>query len=90
MRLLRNICRILVGLLFIYSGFVKGIDPLGSNYKFIDYFNAFQMSWMEGTALFFSFLLSLTEFLIGVCLFLNIKTKWAAGDPFFSCLFSHH
>lgn len=82
MRLLRNICRILVGLLFIYSGFVKGIDPLGSNYKFIDYFNAFQMSWMEGTALFFSFLLSLTEFLIGVCLFLNIKTKWAAWGSF--------
>lgn len=78
MKLVRNICRILVGLLFIYSGFVKGVDPLGSNYKFIDYFNAFSMSWMSFSALFFSFLLSLAEFLIGICLFLNIKTKWAA------------
>lgn len=78
MKSLRNICRILVGLLFIYSGFVKGVDPLGSNYKFIDYFNAFHMSWMDGTALFFSFVLSLAEFLIGICLFLNIRTKLAS------------
>lgn len=78
MKLLRNICRILVGALFIYSGFVKGIDPLGSDYKFTDYFYAFGMSWMSFSALFFSFLLSLAEFMIGVCLFLNIKTKWAA------------
>ncbi|MDE5612202.1 MAG: DoxX family protein [Odoribacter sp.] len=78
MKLLKNLCRILVGLLFIYSGFVKGVDPLGSNYKFIDYFNAFHMGWMDGSAIFFSFLLSLAEFLIGICLFLNIKTKWAA------------
>lgn len=89
MKLLRNICRILVGLLFIYSGFVKGVDPLGSNYKFIDYFNAFHMSWMGGTALFFSFILSLAEFLIGVCLFLNLKTKWAAwGALLFMAVFT--
>lgn len=78
MKLIKNLCRILVGLLFIYSGFVKGVDPLGSNYKFIDYFNAFHMGWLDGSAIFFSFLLSLAEFLIGICLFLNIKTKWAA------------
>lgn len=78
MKLLRNICRILVGIVFIYSGFVKGVDPLGSNYKFIDYFNAFHMGWMGNTALFFSFLLSLAEFLIGICLFLNVKTRTAS------------
>lgn len=89
MKIIRNICRILVGLLFIYSGFVKGVDPLGSNYKFIDYFNAFHLSWMNGTALFFSFLLSLAEFLIGLSLFLNIKTKWAAwGAMLFMAVFT--
>ena len=78
MKLLRNICRILVGIVFIYSGFVKGVDPLGSDYKFTDYFNAFGMSWMGFSTLFFSFLLSMAEFLIGIFLFLNIKIKTAA------------
>lgn len=89
MKLLRNLCRILVGALFIYSGFVKGVDPLGSDYKFTDYFNAFGMSWMNFSTLFFSFLLSLAEFLIGICLFLNIKTKWAAwGALIFMIIFT--
>lgn len=89
MKLLRNICRILVGLLFIYSGFVKGVDPLGSNYKFIDYFNAFHLSWLGNTALFLSFILALAEFMIGLCLFLNIKTKWAAwGALIFMAFFT--
>lgn len=78
MKLLMNICRILVGLLFIYSGFVKGVDPLGSDYKFTDYFNAFNMGWMGFSTLFFSFILSMAEFVVGACLLLNIKTKWAA------------
>lgn len=89
MRFLMNVCRILVGLVFIYSGFVKGVDPLGSNYKFIDYFNAFGMSWMNFSALFFSFVLSLAEFLVGACLFFNIKTKWAAwGALLFMAVFT--
>lgn len=89
MKFLMNVCRILLGILFIFSGFVKGVDPLGSNYKFIDYFNAFGMSWMNFSALFFSFVLSLAEFIIGICLFLNIKTKWAAwGALLFMTVFT--
>lgn len=89
MKLFMNICRILVGAVFIFSGFVKGVDPLGSNYKFIDYFNAFGMGWMNFSALFFSFVLSLAEFLIGICLFLNIRTKWAAwGALLFMAVFT--
>ena len=57
------ICRILLGLVFIGSGFVKGIDPLGSEYKFIEYFNAFGLGSLNASALFFSFLLSGLEFL---------------------------
>ena len=47
MKLLRNICRILVGIVFIYSGFVKGVDPLGSDYKFTDYFSPFCSLWQN-------------------------------------------
>ena len=89
MKFLLNICRIRIGLVFIFSGFVKGIDPLGSDYKFTDYFNAFGMSWMNFSALFFSFLLSMAEFIIGICLFLNIKTKLASwGALLFMAVFT--
>lgn len=87
MKLLRNVCRILVGLLFIYSGFAKGVDPLGSDYKFTDYFYAFGMNWMNFSTLFLSFALSMIEFLVGIGLLLNIKTKWAAWGAMLFMLF---
>ena len=80
MKLLRNICRILVGIVVIYSGFVKGVDPLGSDYKFTDYFNAFGMSWMGFSTLFFSFLLSMAEFLV-LCTMVLLPSPAYRGFP---------
>lgn len=76
-QLISIISRILVGLVFTFSGFVKAIDPLGSTYKFVDYFNAFNMPWLEPAALPLSFALSGFEFLIGICLLLFIRNRWA-------------
>lgn len=89
MKLVKNLCRIIVGIVFIYSGFVKGIDPLGSDYKFTDYFNAFGMGWMNATTLFFSFALSLTEFLIGIALLFNLwVSRLAWGSLLFMVFFT--
>ena len=89
MRLVKNLCRIIVGIVFIYSGFVKGIDPLGSDYKFTDYFNAFGMGWMNVTTLFFSFALSLAEFLIGIALLFNLwVSRMAWGSLLFMAFFT--
>lgn len=89
MRLVKNLCRIIVGIVFIYSGFVKGIDPLGSDYKFTDYFNAFGMGWMNVTTLFFSFSLSLVEFLIGIALLFNLwVSRMAWGSLLFMAFFT--
>ncbi|MBP8042567.1 MAG: DoxX family protein [Bacteroidales bacterium] len=71
------ISRIIIGAVFIFSGFVKAVDPLGSNYKFIDYFDAFNMPWLNTFALLLAFILSGLEFLIGVCLFFSIQNKLA-------------
>ena len=76
-RLTAVISRIIVGAVFIFSGFVKAVDPLGSNYKFIDYFDAFNMPWLNTFALLLAFILSGLEFLIGVCLFFSIQNKLA-------------
>ena len=89
MRLVKNLCRIIVGIVFIYSGFVKGIDPLGSDYKFTDYFNAFGMGWMNATTLFFSFALSLAEFLIGIALLFKLwVSRMAWGSLLFMAFFT--
>jgi len=65
------ICRLLVGLVFMFSGAVKAIDPLGSVYKITDYMEAMGLSalteygWLMYVA---AFALFTIEFTIGVCL----------------------
>ena len=78
MKIVREIARILVGITFIFSGFVKGIDPLGSTYKFTDYFNAFHWEWATIFSFSLAVLQALLELGIGVALLLNYRTKLAA------------
>lgn len=75
----KHIARILLGLTFVFSGFVKGIDPWGSAYKFTDYFNAFQMPWLTGLAFALGILLAAAEFSMGIALIFNFFlriTSW--------------
>ena len=75
----KQIARILLGLTFVFSGFVKGIDPWGSAYKFTDYFNAFQMPWLTNLAFALGILLAAAEFFLGVAFIFNFfirVTSW--------------
>ncbi len=73
------ISRTLAGLLFIYSGFVKGVDPMGTNYKIIDYFIAYNMDWATPYALYLSVFMNAFEFIIGgVLLLSNICIKYTS------------
>jgi uncharacterized membrane protein YphA (DoxX/SURF4 family) len=75
----KHIARILLGLTFIFSGFVKGIDPWGSAYKFTDYFNAFHMPWITDLAFALGILLAASEFAMGTALIFNFFlriTSW--------------
>ncbi|OFX24836.1 MAG: hypothetical protein A2033_08910 [Bacteroidetes bacterium GWA2_31_9] len=71
----------------MFSGFVKAIDPLGSTYKFTDYFRAFGMEWAEPIALALGFLLSAAEFIIGFGLFFNLKLKFSSWGALLFMLF---
>ncbi|MCG8412563.1 MAG: DoxX family protein [Bacteroidales bacterium] len=75
MKLLNNISKVLVGLVFIFSGFVKAVDPLGSTYKFVDYFEAFGMDFLSFLAFPLAIVLSAIEFVIGVSLLLGTRRK---------------
>lgn len=76
-----NLCRFVLGGTFIFSGFVKAIDPLGSFYKIQDYLVAFGMGeWFPFYAmLFFAILLSAIEFCIGIFLFMGIRRRLASS-----------
>ena len=78
MRIVANISRMLIGLVFILSGFVKGVDPLGTSYRLEDYFQVFHLTWLMPAALFFSILLCVFEFALGLALMFSIRLKVTA------------
>ena len=67
-----TVCRILIGCLFIFSSFTKGVDPLGTKYKMLDYFAAYHIEWLNDLALILAMGMILAEFLVGICLLTNI------------------
>jgi uncharacterized membrane protein YphA (DoxX/SURF4 family) len=76
--------RLLIGLLFVFSGFVKAVDPLGTVYKIEDYLTAFGDLWAGMTFLAFpaAFLLIAIELLIGLCLVFQVKFKLSSWLAF--------
>lgn len=80
---LNVIARVFVGLVFIFSSFVKGVDPLGTAFKITDYLTAWQFGglsfeWLEPAAPFLSMLLITLEFLVGVMLLTGSFRRFTA------------
>lgn len=62
----------LVGILFIFSGFIKANDPLGFGYKLQEYFEVFHISFLNGWATGIAILLCVLEIVFGALLLLGI------------------
>ena len=79
-RLVASISRTLLGLVFVFSGAVKAIDPLGTVYKIEDYLKAFGGFFTELLPLaeVAAWGLIILELLLGVCMLLNIRTQWTS------------
>lgn len=75
MKVVKIIAVIITGLVFIFSGIVKAIDPLGTVYKFSDYFNAFGLGFMKELALPLAFILFTAEFLAGFSVLTGVMRK---------------
>jgi len=90
MKSTKLISRIILGIIFTFSGFVKAVDPLGSAYKFSDYFtDAFGVPELSSISLTLAIILSAFEFLVGICLLLNIKPRLASlGALIFMAIFT--
>ncbi|MDD4361544.1 MAG: DoxX family protein [Bacteroidales bacterium] len=75
-KILALISRVLLGLTFVFSGFVKAVDPLGTTYKIQDYLQAFGLSFFDQYALFFSFAIFCFEFVLGMALLLGTSQRF--------------
>ena len=75
--LLVNVCRLVVALTFIFSGYVKAIDPLGTQYKLQDYLEAWQLAAYvpDDVTLLASVALGGAEFCLGVLLLFAIRRR---------------
>lgn len=75
-----NVCRLLLAATFIFSGFVKANDPLGTVYKLEDYVHA--MAWFTLPDTFLlgcAVILAFFEFTLGVYVLFGIKRKATSG-----------
>jgi uncharacterized membrane protein YphA (DoxX/SURF4 family) len=84
MKLLVNIARIIVGILFIFSGLIKANDPLGLSYKMQEFFDVWSqnasltsmMHWLSDYALAFSIIMITLEIIVGVGILTGIWKRF--------------
>ncbi len=70
-----NITRIIVGILFIFSGLVKANDPLGLSYKMQEFFEIWGMHRFNSWSLLMSVLMNAFEIIAGFALLLGWRIK---------------
>lgn len=83
-----------VGSFFIFSGFVKAVDPLGTSYKMHEYFEAFASEGMrplwEGLAnysTFFAIVMIAAELFVGLMLIIGWMPRFTVGVIWLLTLF---
>ena len=77
-KVLVNCCRILLALVFIFSGFVKAVDPLGTLYKIEDYLTVLHLGGIlpDIIILALAVALAMTEFCLGIFLLFAIRRRF--------------
>ncbi len=75
MKLLVNIVRIIVGVLFIFSGLVKANDPLGLSFKMQEFFEVWNLHGYNSWTLLMSVLMNAFEIIAGFALLLGWRIK---------------
>jgi uncharacterized membrane protein YphA (DoxX/SURF4 family) len=73
-----HLSRLLTGAVFVFSGFVKGVDPMGTAFKLQDYFSAYGTTWASDYSLVLSIFLCTLEFFIGVALIFSLRIRITA------------
>jgi len=75
MKITVHAVRVIVGLLFIFSGLIKAIDPLGLSYKMQEFLELWGMSKFNSWTLLMSVLMNAFEIIAGFALLLGWRIK---------------
>lgn len=75
MKILINTARVIVGVLFIFSGLVKANDPLGLSYKMQEFFEVWNFHALDNFTLIFSIVMIVFEIVAGVAILLGWRMK---------------
>lgn len=86
-KILAELSRFLLGVTFLFSGFVKSVDPYGTAYKIEDYLAAFDLTSLSFLSMPASFFLCGLEFMMGAALLLGIYRKWTSRLIFLTMCF---
>lgn len=68
-----------IGLFFMFSGFVKAVDPMGTAYKIEEYFTEFGMGFLQHYTLAISVTTIVLEFVLGIMLLLGYMKSITAS-----------
>ena len=85
-RITVNVFRVIVGLVFMFSGIVKAIDPVGTQIKLYDYINSLglNISLPDSTLLIIACMLAGMEILLGIYMTMGAYIR---GTSFLLSLF---
>lgn len=89
MKILVGIARVLVGILFIVSGFIKLNDPLGFSYKLQEYFSAqvLNLEFLIPFSLVLAIILVVFELVLGIMLLIGYLPKFTVWSLLLMIIF---
>ena len=75
---LRRFCAVVIGLVFLASGLLKLLDPVGTGLIVSEYFKFFHLGFLQGTSKALGMVLSLVEAVTGAALISGVFRKTTA------------
>ena len=76
MKLSKALCRLIFGLTFILSGFLKLTDPIGTGLIILEYLAVFHLGFLNAASIGIGIALSAIEFLIGISILLGLRMRF--------------
>ncbi|MDR1938551.1 MAG: DoxX family protein, partial [Tannerellaceae bacterium] len=78
MKVLVTCCRLLIGAVFVFSGFVKAVDPVGSEIKISEYLAVWGMNMPHWVTVMLAFNLIALEFTLGIAMLLGVYRRYVS------------